>query len=652
MKYESRIKKLIIEKFIKEHGYAPKTEKINELYFEKEKEYRGIEKYGFLGIEGKKYNFQETSSVKKENQNRAWMKEDIEYQRWISKEIDDSTKSLLKGHISNLNKVLKRLDTEELRVNNLLAMQGKFKFFSHALMESFENHNKVIFSDSTNHLIESGYATIKGVDLKGIDIRNKSIKVKFESSDKIVSENVVGDARNVAQHNGKSFNSIVEGNGQSDDVRCSLIIDLEEQQYVGAIKVFASPISRNDSTKYKVYYSTDGNNFNEVNSFKKVLDAGENFTRLGIDKVSKLKIELRKSKADENDRGRSIYYFNVDTIEVNKSKMEKNSKSEIILGPYEALDKEGLPINFSMATLSDSTCCIIPEMTSVNFFVSNDKENWKFIERNENSNSFARLGNLEYRPLNKNELGKDIFSFCEDDYDFIDNTNESLLNFWLLPEEFKSLNKDLIIIERNLLNTSERNSGWKSNGNSYHCNFYVDEIEGIVFDFGSTSCEIDDRIRTGRVHMPKGYHTFKTSYQNWKRVDLHLGNLEDFKEEDNLYPFNHKYIIEGYQYGRDFMGEKVYNGSTRVFEEKLNFLPEVKFNEMGKNNHFTLTQKESKLYVKVKIDSNDMNWKKHNNNVIIYKSENGSNRLYIKAVLETRKENVAPHINSISVKVI
>lgn len=652
MNYEKRIKRMIIKDFIEQNGFAPSSEKINEIYFEKEKEYAGIEKYGFSGLLIKDKDFQEVSSIRKENESREYLKEDLEFQRWKAKEIESSTINLLKGYLSSLEKSLRKLDTEELRINNLLAMKGKYNFFNHAVYESFENQNKILFNESLNILAENGYVTIAGQEEKELSLKNKKVEVKFESTDKIKNEIFLSDPSNVTYHNDKGFRCSVESNGPSDAVKCFVTVDLGDREYIGSLKMFSKPFRRNGSVKYKIHYSVDGENFKALNSFYKTVDYGENFSIVGIEGIKKIRVELKKNKADFKEDNKNTYIFNIDTVEINQSKMKKNSKAEIVLGPYEVKKKNGESIDFSLATLSDNTCCIIPEKTSVSFFLSKDKENWKFIERKEDGNNYVRFGNLEYKNKIKVEEEREEDSFCLKEYTFIDNSKESLFNLNLKSEDFNQVDKDSIIVERNVFNSNKRNSGWIKSLNSYSCWFEIQELEGRILDFGSSYCNIDGRVRTGKVHLAKGYHQFKTSFQNWKAVSRDIENLEELQEADTLYPYNHKYLLEGFQYKKNFKGERLYSGVSKVLARKLTFLPLAKFNEMGSEDYFTVFEKNKKLYFKTKIDTKDMSWKNSDNNVIIYKSENGSSELYIKAVLETKKENVAPHINSISVKVI
>lgn len=652
MDYEKRIKKKIIKSFIEEHGYAPSEEKIKEEYFKQEKRYKNIDQVGFYGLDSEKYSFQEKSSRTKENSNRERLYEDFNYQRWCAKEIRESSNIFLNSYISVLEKTLNRLSSQELRVNNLLAMKGKLDLFYHGIFENFESHRNIIFNESKNIIAEKGYVTIAGVNRGIIDIKNKRFTVRFSNSGRSKQEAVMKSAANLNYHNGKSFLGVVDSSSFSDTVKCFLTLDLEEEIYVGSVKLFCNCLNGNGITHYKLHYSIDGSNFSEVNSFYKSLDEGENFTQIGIEGVRKIKIEIKKTRADVYNKEENLYYFGLDTVELNKAKFSKNEKAEIVLGPYYLKNSKGEPVNFSIATISDSTCCIVPEKTSVSFFLSKDKTDWKFIENKKDSNSYVRFGRLEYSDFKKAEEEEDYFKLVNNNYDFIKNGNEKIFNLELNSLEFENLSKDLIIVERCDSSSDLKNGCWEEESGEYRCEFYVEEIEGRVFDFGNTYCEIDGRVRSGKIHLEKGYHKIKSSGRDWKNVRNFHSDLSSLKKEDTLYPYNHKLIIEGYNYPLTFSGEKKYFGASRIFKSKLTYMNQAKFEELGSEENFTIIEVEGKMYLKTKVKQNSMEWMKEKNNVIIYKSENNTNELYIKAVLETKQLNVAPHINSISVKVI
>lgn len=100
----------------------------------------------------------------------------------------------------------------------------------------------------------------------------------------------------------------------------------------------------------------------------------------------------------------------------------------------------------------------------------------------------------------------------------------------------------------------EIDNGWAFDGRDYSCSFYIEEDSGRVFNLGDTSAYINGVQATGRVNVPTGYHKFRTSKENWRTI-----NPDDIvppgdTSPDPLYPYNHKYIIEGitdFLYGVD-----------------------------------------------------------------------------------------------------
>jgi hypothetical protein len=128
-------------------------------------------------------------------------------------------------------------------------------------------------------------------------------------------------------------------------------------------------------------------------------------------------------------------------------------------------------------------------------------------------------------------------------------------------------------------------NGWAFDGRDYSCRFYVEQSSGIVLAFGETSAFIDGVRVTGRVNITQGYHSFRTSKENWRTV-----NPDDIvppgdESPDALYPYNHKYMIEGlsdFLYGVDLDvtvsgktkkeiidPDQIYQGVTRYWERTL-----------------------------------------------------------------------------------
>lgn len=83
--------------------------------------------------------------------------------------------------------------------------------------------------------------------------------------------------------------------------------------------------------------------------------------------------------------------------------------------------------------------------------------------------------------------------------------------------------------------------------------------EIIIDDVGYTGT-VDGNIMTGKTSTQTGIHRIKVHKNNWKEVTPGATDEADLKTKDPLYPFNHKLLIEGYQYDSAFADDKVYNG--------------------------------------------------------------------------------------------
>ncbi len=112
--------------------------------------------------------------------------------------------------------------------------------------------------------------------------------------------------------------------------------------------------------------------------------------------------------------------------------------------------------------------------------------------------------------------------------------------------------------------------GWGLIGDgTYYCAFYVSNPEGLSLDFGPSTAIIDGRVVSGKIEpgdLLQGWHVFKTSKANWISLSgaSNPTSLAALKALDPLYPYNHKYIIEGFNYSSSFSNEeKVYLGVDR-----------------------------------------------------------------------------------------
>jgi len=119
--------------------------------------------------------------------------------------------------------------------------------------------------------------------------------------------------------------------------------------------------------------------------------------------------------------------------------------------------------------------------------------------------------------------------------------------------------------------------GWGFNDPWYTCVIWVKNPNGISIDVGSSPIVIDGisytgtigkDILTGQTVNTKGLHTVSVHKNNWKYVTGDLSSLSDLKGADPLYPFNHRLLIEGYNYSTSYPSneEKTYIGADLIAE--------------------------------------------------------------------------------------
>jgi hypothetical protein len=184
---------------------------------------------------------------------------------------------------------------------------------------------------------------------------------------------------------------------------------------------------------------------------------------------------------------------------------------------------------------------------------------------------------------------------------------------------------------------------------------YVEAIEGRYLDLGNTGAYINGKLVAGTIHLPQGYHSFATSFTNWYEVPADITNAIDLEEQDPVYPFNHKLMIEGYDYPSGFEGEQLYIGVTEYFGSLLNYVTPERFNDPSNDGNlhvYTIEEYGGKLYFKIKITPSDSSWTRELVQPVYMLRLDDSNLLYIKAILRSDNLSVTPHINSIQVRVV
>jgi hypothetical protein len=157
-------------------------------------------------------------------------------------------------------------------------------------------------------------------------------------------------------------------------------------------------------------------------------------------------------------------------------------------------------------------------------------------------------------------------------YDFL-NSNDRILNYELSTDVVYA--DKTLEIWRNVRDTSSSSlvreylNGWGFEEPHYSTTVKVDNANGITMDFGSKTIIIDGTVQSGKVNITYGNHSILVHKDNWKYIDpTSVTDLATLKTADSLYPYNHRYLVEGFVYpaGYPTNEEEIYKGFDIVAE--------------------------------------------------------------------------------------
>jgi hypothetical protein len=186
---------------------------------------------------------------------------------------------------------------------------------------------------------------------------------------------------------------------------------------------------------------------------------------------------------------------------------------------------------------------------------------------------------------------------------------------------------------------------------------------------------VDGAKTTGKITLSQGRHVIEVHKDNWKYVDVStVSNLDTLKSADDLYPYNHRYIVEGFDYPADYPSteEKIYRGFDTVAEYLMKEVSvfdmnnNVKADDYGKfavgldvedpsrtidgSAATTEEQAPNKVFV-LKVNENNTDFV-NEQFVLRFKSANSLFKyLRLKAVLKTTNTAITPTLDSYRIKI-
>jgi hypothetical protein len=396
------------------------------------------------------------------------------------------------------------------------------------------------------------------------------------------------------------------------------------------------------------------------------------------------------------DTSNNEYIYSISSIKLFGKIYDEELGNTYISDSLYAKDKSGEPILFSKISLD--ICEETPENTSIKYYISGSKDNsiwtdWLPISpkssKDINYPKVINFSGADWKDNNSEETPKIYESDEIPQKSITTEFDESYIGYKFKNDTFgmvntaikTSLEEDItrignsIVLWRNIRDKDStdypdiqtvRNvqRGWGLSGSNYSCYFEIINSNGIIIDFGNRPCELDGQLVSGIVNINSGIHKFSTSADYWQDistsiVDLSLISTEEtLSSIDPLYPYNHKYLIEGFPYPIGFKGDKKYKGtdiSAEFYCKKISlFNLENNIDDLGKFAVKSIGPSDSPtIGIVLRFDptnsdfSNELTyvkWRSGDTNATMYKY------LKLKAILSTDDTTVTPILTAYRIK--
>jgi hypothetical protein len=303
-----------------------------------------------------------------------------------------------------------------------------------------------------------------------------------------------------------------------------------------------------------------------------------------------IKFLIAKSSPDGYRDGASIYDFGIREVKVYSEEYVVEEGGGILITEVRTPILGGSDVSFSRASLE--VCEEVPVDTSIDYYLRASNllgtTPWTLISPLSREavsapavvdfGSLEEVDTAEITTVFDSALDAEALNLARIDgagsllYRF-GGPGDTVVNFYLTADienlldpvllrnigykasKFPAVTEDLLV--------GEVPCGWGlSERETYVCSFLIKAPEGREIDFGSSGVKIDGQIRSGAVLIPPGWHTFETAKVNWLSLTgANPVNETELRDIDPLYPYNHKYLIEGFSYQEAFREGRVYLGA-------------------------------------------------------------------------------------------
>lgn len=435
-------------------------------------------------------------------------------------------------------------------------------------------------------------------------------------------------------------------NNTTQPVTAELNIKLPSLQKISRISIDLHTGSATSPTQITPLLSSDGSNFLQLKTTEFIKSGLRNIVfTFPATEAQYIKFIMIKDSPDHSDDRFYVYEFGASDIAFFNEGYTK-SKSFSFISKDWSLTEDTTGIKSSAkkgssdkakTKVSLETCEEVPDKTRIDYYLAVDRTNttidvtasgldWIALDpfnRDKRTKptvvDLAKLTELSYSDVSlsydvsgstgfinpgtsfKVIYAKDLTGTLQSAsghdprYNFI-NPEDRILNYQFDTSASTGVSIRDLRIWRNIGEVGsttlvrEQPIGWGFSDPYYTSTIKIKNIDGKEIDFGDKPIVLDGSFVSGKQTITFGAHTIKVHKDNFLSVTASYNSESTLRDNDRLYPFNHRLLIEGYKYGSSYPSSdpKIYTGvdifaeylmsSTKVFDF-LNSLPSTNYSK-------------------------------------------------------------------------
>ena len=590
------------------------------------------------------------------------------------------------------------MDRIEDRVDNLLLVKSSTTGFLEYVKDDFFTNEFVNTNSSTIELNTArGIVTlpiITGVDsttFDRVDINTAAVRTSATINHSTLVSNVVpNDVEHayIVDDKNKPWYTIVATSSNSPSVTADIVVDLGTKYEFNNVNINPYHASTRSSLLITLFYSADGVDWVKAGSAH-TQNVTSNGTWL-FDEVNVryLRMLINKPTFDQiTSSGSYIWTIGFNSIELYRTSYAAHTAEGITSGLLQTTALEisdnldGTKNGFNKAMLQ--ACEILPPNTDILYELSVDGNTYIPIANADRSQegipSIVNFG-TERRVHTTNEYSLFSSSWPNKGAEIVSSSYYSTLdpafastaavNLYVPVADVANIERSSIQLWRNVgrkesplltnLTVRDANRGWHMSANDsaiISTNVLVIDPAGADIDFGPNGIYLDGVKQTGLVHLTSGSHSIETNSSNY--VAITSGLIDDAKlsEIDPLFPYNHKYLIEGYTYANaDSTG--IYIGVDLFAEKLVTRIPVYRYNVLNELDLdvFTIDTRRTGplagvLQFFVMIDTKYSDYENEKFEVSYVLNDASFTNLYMRAKLTSTVVNSTPILKDYMLKV-